>query len=255
MILREKSKALALVIFSLAGILGYLSLNLPVREPLLPLLSGLFGASAIAVSLKNKFEPIEQEIAPLRKIKISRKEFLKSLIGSILSAPLCSFLPGIGSGHAAVIGSEITLQSKRGFLVLLGGINTIVMGLSFITLYSIGRTRTGAAVAVKELLKEIVFQDLVAIIFSIVISGVIAFFIAIKISKISAKYITKINYQKLSLFVLLVLLIITIIFSNLLGVLIFLIATALGIFTILSGARRINLMGCLLIPTILLYLF
>ncbi len=255
LILRENDTLLAFVIFSLAGILGYLSLNLPVREPLLPLLTGLFGASAIIISLKNKFIPIEQEVIPIRKIKISKKEFSKSILGSILSAPLCSFLPGIGSGHAAVLGSEIFKQSQKGFLVLLGAINTIVMGLSFITIYSIERTRTGAAVAIKRLLAEITLQDLTMILITILISGIISFFIAINISKLSAKYITKINYQKLSILTLLILLIITIIFSNLLGIIIFLTATSLGIFTILSGARRINLMGCLLIPTILFYLF
>ena len=253
LILRERDILLAFAIFSLAGVLGYLSLNLPVREPLLPLLTGLFGTSAIIISLKNKFEPIEQEISPIKKIKLPKKEFSKSILGSILSAPLCSFLPGIGSGHAAVIGSEILTQSKRGFLVLLGAINTIVMGLSFITIYSIGRTRTGAAAAIKELLIEITLQDLTIIILTVIISGIISFFIAINISKLSAKYITKINYRKLSILTLLILLLITIIFSNMLGVLIFLIATSLGTFTILSGARRINLMGCLLIPTILFY--
>ncbi len=255
LILREKDSLLAFSVFSLAGILGYLSLNLPVREPLLPLLTGLFGTSAIIISLKNKFEPIQQEIVPIKKIKISKNEFSKSIIGSIFSAPLCSFLPGIGSGHAAVLGSEILKQSQRGFLVLLGAINTIVMGLSFITIYSIGRTRTGAAVAIKELLKEITFQDLTLIILTIIISGILSFFVALNISKFSAKYITKINYQTVSILVLILLLLVTIIFSNLLGILIFLIATSLGTFTILSGARRINLMGCLLIPTILLYLF
>lgn len=255
LILRERGILLAFAVFSLAGVLGYLSLNLPVREPLLPLLTGLFGTSAIIISLKNKFEPIKQKISSIKKIKIPKKEFSKSILSSIISAPLCSFLPGIGSGHAAVIGSEILTQSKKGFLVLLGAINTIVMGLSFITIYSIGRTRTGAAVAVKEILTEITLQDLIIILLAIIVSGIISFFIAINISKISAKYITKINYRKLSILTLLILLLITIIFSNLLGIIIFLTATSLGTFTILSGARRINLMGCLLVPTILFYLF
>ncbi|MCH7567839.1 MAG: tripartite tricarboxylate transporter permease [Nanoarchaeota archaeon] len=254
MIFREEKILTSLTIFLLAGFLGFAALNLPIKQPLLPLLTGIFGSSALILSMKAKTKITKQKIPPLKKINPSKKEFFKATLGSIISAPLCSFLPGIGAGHAAVIGSEFIGQSKKGFLIMLGGINTIVIGLSFITLFSIGRTRTGAAVAIKEILKEITLTDLTIIIGAIVISGILAFIIAINISKFTAKHITKINYRALSLIVLFILLVITIIFSNLLGLLVFIIATSLGIFTILSGARRINLMGVLLIPTILFYL-
>jgi putative membrane protein len=255
LILREKNITLALTIFILSGFLGFAALNLPIRQPLLPLLTGLFGSSAIIISLKDKIQIPPQKISPLKKINIPKKEFFKATLGSIISAPLCSFLPGIGAGHAAVIGSEFIQQSKKGFLVLLGGINTIVIGLSFITLFVIGRTRTGAAVAISEILKEITLADLTIILTTIIISGALAFLIALNISKIAAKHIPKLNYTILSLIVLTTLTIITLIFSNFLGFITFITATSLGIFTILSGARRINLMGVLLIPTILFYIF
>jgi len=254
LVLREQKIILSLTIFLLAGFLGFATLNLPVKEPLLPLLTGLFGSSAILISLKDKIKIKKQKIPPLKKIKITKKEYFNSTLGAIISAPLCSFLPGIGSGHAAVIGSEFLQQSKRGFLVLLGGINTIVIGLSFITLFVIGRTRTGAAVAINEILKPLTLTNLAIIITIIVFSGILAFILAINISKISAKYVSKINYKIISIIILSVLFVITIIFSNFLGLLVLVTSTALGIFTILSGARRINLMGVLLIPTILFYL-
>ncbi|MDP4039482.1 MAG: tripartite tricarboxylate transporter permease [Candidatus Pacearchaeota archaeon] len=253
--LREKNPIQPLIIFILSGFLGFATLNLPVKEPLLPLLTGLFGSSAILISLKNKTKIPLQEITKIKKIRIPKKDFLKASVSSIISAPLCSFLPGIGSGHAAVIGSEFIKQSRESFLVLIGAINTIVMGLSFITLYTIGRTRTGAAVAISEILETITFQNLLIILFSIVASGILSFFLAINLSKIFAKNINKLNYSYLSIIILLILFLTTIIFSNLLGILVFITSTSLGIFTILSGARRINLMGCLLIPTILYYLF
>jgi putative membrane protein len=255
LILRERKLITSLIIFLLAGFLGFASLNLPVKEPLLPLLTGLFGASALIVSLQNKTTIVKQKVSSIRKIKIKRKEFTKATLGAILSAPLCSFLPGIGAGHAAVIGSEFFKQSKKGFIVLLGAINTIVIGLSFVTLFSIGRTRTGAAVAINEILSEITPKDLAVILSTVVIAGIAAFIIAINVSKFFSKYITKLNYTYLTFAVLAILATITIVFSNILGLVVFLTATSLGIFTILSGARRINLMGVLLIPTILFYLF
>ena len=255
LILREEKILLPLVVFALSGFLGFATLNLPVKQPLLPLLTGLFGYSAIIVSLKDKIKIPKQEISSLKKIRIPKKEFLKATFGSIISAPLCSFLPGVGSGHAAIIGSEFLEQSKKGFLVLLGAINTIVMGLGFVTLFAIGRARSGAAVAVRDILKEITLTDLTIITTTIIISGILAFIIGINISKIFTRYVTKINYRILSITVLTILLIITLIFSNPLGLLTLITSTALGVFCILSGARRINLMGSLIVPVVLFYLF
>ncbi len=255
LILREKYIITSLVVFVLAGFLGFASLNLPVKQPLLPLLTGLFGTSALIISLKEKTKIPEQTATPLKQIKINKKEFFKSTISSIISAPLCSFLPGIGSGHAAVIGSEIIPQSTRGFMFLLGAINTIVMGLSFVTLFVIDRTRTGAAVAIKEILKEVSIQNLTAILIATILAGLISALLGIKISKIFSKNINKISYAKISTAVIILLIMINLIFSNLLGLLVLLTGTALGIFTIKSGVRRINLMGCLLVPTIIFYLF
>ena len=173
-----------------------------------------------------------------------------------MPAPLTSFLPGLGSAQAAVIGSEITgyLESRE-FLFLLGAINTIVMGLSFIALYAINKTRTGAAVAISKI-TELTLSNLFYIIGAIIISGIIAFFITIFLAKLISKRIHKIKYHKLSIIILIVLLVIILIFSGniIISLIIFLTSTALGISCILLGIRRMHLMGSLLIPTILFYL-
>lgn len=257
LIFREEEFLISLTIFILAGFLGLLTFNLPVKEPLLPLLSGLFGTSALIVSLKDKPQIPKQEIQPISKIKLNKRSFLSSTFAAAIAAPACSFLPGIGSGHAAVLGSEITGNlgdDKRGFLFLIGAINTIVMALSFVTAYSIQKTRTGAAAAVQELLTKITSSNLILILFTIIISSVLAFIIGINLSKLFAKSLSKINYSKISLFTIAILLIVNLLLSNIYGLLVLVTATALGVFAILSNSRRINLMGCLLVPTIVYYL-
>ncbi len=196
----------------------------------------------------------KQKVKSIKEIKIPKVQFIKSVSAAAVSAPFCSFLPGIGSGHAAVIGSEITEQNSAGFLFLIGIINTVVMGLSYVTAYSINKTRTGTSAAVQEILKNISFSNLLIILSAVIISGIMAFIIGIKISKVFAIYLNKINYQKLSLITLLVLFLVNLIFSNLLGLGVLIIANSLGIFAISSNSRRINLMGCLLIPSIMYYL-
>lgn len=255
LIFREEEFLISIVIFILSGFLGLLTLNLPVREPLLPLLTGLFGTSALIISLKSKSSKLpKQQLSKIKDIKLTKSELLKISLSSALTAPLCSFLPGIGSGHAATIASEITEQDNKSFLFLIGSINTIVIALSFVALYSINKVRSGTAAAIKTLLPAITFQNLIVIIATIILSGLLSFFLGVKISKIFAKNINKINYKTLTIFTLLFLLIINIIFSNPLGLLVLITSTSIGIFTILSNSRRINLMGSLLIPTIVFYL-
>lgn len=255
LIFREEEFLISLTIFILAGFLGLLTFNLPIKEPLLPLLTGLFGASSIIISIKNQSSKLPTQIMPkIKKIKISKKELIKSLLSAAIAAPLCSFLPGIGSGHAATIASEITEHNRRSFLFVVGAINTIVTALTFIALYSINRARSGTAVAIKEILKTISSADLTIVIITVIISGILSFFIGIRLSKFTANQLNKINYKKLSITTLIILLIVSLIFSNWLGLIVLLAATSLGIFAILSNSRRINLMGSLLIPTIVFYL-
>lgn len=257
LVLKEEEIILGFVVFVLAGFLGLFTFELPVREPLLPLLSGLFGISGLILSVKDKIAIPKQEIKPLRKIKLDRKSFLLGGLAGGISAPLCSFLPGIGSGHAAVIGSEITGElgrDKRVFLFILGVINPIVMALSFVTVYSIGKARTGAAVAVQEILGEFSLTQLISILGIVFVSGIISFFIGVNLSKFFCKNITKLNYSKLSFVVIFIVVAINLIISNFYGLIVLITASALGVFTILSRVRRINLMGCLLVPTIVFYL-
>jgi putative membrane protein len=138
--------------------------------------------------------------------------------------------------------------------MLVGSINTIVMGLSFISLYSINIKRTGSAAAISQLLSTISLQNLFFVIGAILISGLFSFYIGILLSKILTRKIEKINYKILSIFVLLFISSLVIVFSGFLGLFILLISTFLGLFVILTNSRRTLLMGCLMLPALLLYL-
>ncbi len=253
-ILREDDFLISFFVFILAGFLGIASFNTPVKEPLLPLLSGLFGISTLFVSLKSKVTPKKQKIFPLKKIKLEKKGFFKSAFAAAIFAPLCSFLPGIGSSHAATLGSEFIGQDRKGFLFMVGACNTIIMGLSYVAVYAIGKSRTGTAAAVKSLLPSFSQSDLIILIGAIVISGILSFFLGIFVSRIFAKFMNKINYKYLTIGVITVVISVNIFFTNWLGLIILVSSTALGIYVVESGSRRINLMASLIFPAIIYYL-
>ena len=249
LILMEKKRLSALFVFLLTGFLGWSVLNLhSINQPLLPLLTGLFGGSMLILSIKNKIKIPKQKITkPKAKLKIP-------LLGAIIAAPICSFLPGLGSGQAAVIGNTIARTDKKGFLVLLGATNTLVMGFSFISLYTISKTRTGAAVAIHQIIGNLEVNILILILFVTLISGIISFFLTIQLAKFFSQKIDRINYTKLSIITLIILGLIVYLVSDFIGLAILTASTFTGIYSIGLGVRRISMMGCLLIPTILLYL-
>ncbi len=252
----NKKKFYALIIFLLAGFLGIAALNLNLNQPLLPMLTGLFGASTLLISLKEKTKIPEQIIRPLKEITLAKPSFTKSTIASIIASPFTAFLPGLGASQAAIIGTEVIGElDEKEFLFTIGAIDTIVMGLSFIALYSIQKTRTGSAVAVNSLINSLTLNNLLLIITIIILSGIISFILTIFLARVVVNIINKINYAKISIIILMIILFFTIYFSGLIGLLIFLVSASLGISCNLLEIKKSHLMGCLLIPTILLYIF
>jgi TctA family transporter len=200
--------------------------------------------------MKNKKIPKQK----ITKINIKIKEVFNIALATSIASPLCSFLPALGSGQAAVISSDLAEEKdKKQFLMLLGSINTIIMGLGIISIYSLNVTRSGSAVAISNLLENFSFNYLIIILLMIITSGLMSFFIGCKLNKIFSRKINKINYHKISILILLFLIIIIVSFSGWIGLIIFITSTFLGLFTILSGARRTLLMGCLMITSLVLY--
>ncbi len=247
LIFTEKNKFLALFVFFISGILGLCVLNAEIKEPLLPMLTGLFGSSMLILSIKNKIQIPNQEISE------SKTKIVRPLIGSVIASPLCGFLPGLGGGQAAILANTISRTDKKGFLILVGAVNVLVMGLSFVSLYSISKTRTGAAAAIEQVMGTLSWKSLVILLFAVLISGIISFFLAKELTKFFSQRINKINYSVLSVGTIIFLIIIVFIFSGFLGLLILIASTLVGIYCNNLPVKKTHMMGCLLIPTIIYY--
>ena len=252
LLIREKSLA-SLIIFLLAGFLGTATLNISLKESLLPLLTGLFGSSSLLTSIIKKEKLPKQKLIKLRDIKIKKSSVIKTIFTGLLVTPLCSFLPSLGSNQAAMIGTDLIEITKKEFLILIGAINTAIAGLSFIALFSISEARTGTAVAVEKLLTSFSGANLLIIIATIILSSILAFFLTILFAKFFSKNIPRVNYKYMSIAILIFLAIIVLIFSGFLGFLVFIVSTFLGLSAIFLKVRRTNLMASLMIPSILLY--
>jgi putative membrane protein len=255
LILREKvSKRWALIIFLLSGVLGIATLNLPnLKNSLFPLLSGLFGTSMLVISLSEKVKIPKQKISfP----EIRKKELSKTIGSSLIAGGLCSFLPGLGPAQAAIIGSSFYKKiTGQNFLILIGGLNTINMVLSFLALYLFNKARNGAIVVVSKIIQELTLNNLILFLGVSLVAGGIAVFLTIKITKIFSKLISKINYHKLVLSIIIfIAVMVFFISSKFIGLLVLVVSTFTGILPAKLGIGRNHLMGCLLVPVILYFL-
>ncbi len=249
MIVKEKKKMWAILVFTISGALGIVVLGLQVEESLFPLLSGLFGVSMLLISLKDKVKIPKQE-----KSTIRTEGMQKAIYCSVIVGWFASFLPGLGPAQAAVIGQQFVQLTERGFLILVGGLSTVNMVLSLVTFYVLDKARNGAIVTVSELIDPTKFDFFIFLCVAIIVGG-IATILALYLSKGFSNLIVKVNYTKLCLFIISFIVALVVILTGWLGFLILVVSTLVGIIPQIKDVSRSHMMACLLVPVIGYFLF
>ena len=253
---RDK-KFWAFFVVTISGIFGYIVLNFPnIRDPLFPMLSGLFGISMLIDSLKNNAKIPKQRVT--ENLEVPKSKMSLAVIASTFAGTLTGFFPGLGAAQASIIGSMVVGGIKKigtiAYLSLQGGINTTNFIISLLTFYSIDKARNGAIIAVQEIVGDISTVDLLYIVCAIMISAGIAVFLTMFFAKKFSKMIEKVNYIYLSYSIICLILILCFVFSGFIGLFVLFIATMIGLIPIYIGIGKNHSMGCLLIPVILYFL-
>ena len=111
--------------FFSSGVLGLIVLNIHnMKQPLFPLLSGLFGVSALIMSLSTNPKIPEQSIT--ETIVVERGKTGRALAGGTFSGIITGFFPGLGAAQAAVIAMQIVGNiGEYAFMIMIGGISTV----------------------------------------------------------------------------------------------------------------------------------
>lgn len=256
MILIEKSwlqKIAGFLIFILSGLLGVIVFDLSLHQPLLGMLSGLFGISTLLFSLKDNNQIPPQDFN--YEGKLEKKETTKSFFTALFSGSLTGLFPGLGSAQAAVLGMQIVGKiSVNGFMILIGGISMVNFLFSIVTLYMIDKPRNGAIVAVQQLMQTLTREQFFLLIGAALITAGIATLISLTLAKKFALFVAKVDYQKLVISVIGLLIVLTGLFDGFLGLLVLGTATALGMMPGIFSVKRSLAMGCLLLPVIMYFI-
>jgi putative membrane protein len=248
-----KKKGFALAVIALSSAMGIIALSGggAVKSPLLALTLGFFGVAPLLHSMKNRGSAKRQTVG---EKGIEGKVVLEGALLSAFGAALVSALPAVGPNQAALIVKTLVGKIKtKSYLLLLGGINTANMFFSLIVLYALGKSRTGIAAAIKQLV-ELQPEHMLALTGAALIAIAFGGIATLAVSKHLVGAIGRINYSKLNLLVLAGLITIVFFFSNPLGMIAFSTATLIGFGAIAFGVKRSNCMAFLMAPTILYYL-
>lgn len=272
-----KGKAAALLVAVLSGMLGYLVLNSRVNDSLFPLFCGLFAVSGMLFAVKSS-EGAAGKQAGVRRVRFDFwKEvllgtalgFFADLLPGISSPAQMALLGGIFFGGARYAGGRMREGQKRAddetegkntaddaegndarkYLALIAAIAVSQGVFAFASLEGIGKARVGALAIAGETTGGSIYW--MAGVFAIAI-GAGALLISLfagalprfDFGRVKSIYPAIIAYLALAVFLV----------CGIEGVAILAVSAIIGCLPVLFGVSRIHVMGCIIIPTALLYL-
>lgn len=243
----------ATTIFLLSGLLGLLTLDTGLIRgdaALMPLLSGLFGASVLLPSLTGGSALPEQQI---EDEPLDMRANAKPLLAGTTAGAVTGIIPGVGPSQGTVLAQLATRSSGSDeFLVAVSGVNTSKALFSFIALLAIGRARSGAAVAVQAIM-EVGVTETVVLVGVALLAGGIATVLGLKLGKLAAKHMDAVPYRALCAVVLVFIAVMTFFYSGPVGLMVLATATAIGILPAVVGVKRTHAMGVIMLPCILYF--
>jgi len=254
-----KYKLIAGMLFLTSGVLGifafehedllYSPLDLE-PQVLLPLLSGIFGASSLILSLTTKVQ-IPKQVES--KIKMPGPTIAKAVLSGGLGGSLVAWIPGVSPSVASIAARLGSPGTAEEFLVSIAGVNSANALFSLVALYVIDRPRSGAAAAIQQLLT--LDQNIMAQMMIMAVIVVLASYLAtIAAAQLAARSISSLNYPRLCIIVLVFLLAMTYAFTGIFGLFIFFLSTIVGLIAPVAGIHRNHAMGVLMLPLIVMYI-
>ncbi len=241
-LMRSRNPLMSGLVFGIAGILGQYSLNSGVPDPFLPLFCGLFAISAIA-SYKPGAIPDQKDLP----LDIGIIAFIA--IG-ILLGMFADLIPGVGSpSQVATFATMIFPLETIGYIATVCSISVSQAIFSLSTSASIGKSRIGGTAMLSG---HMVIGDNLLILLALFMVGMalaamIVYLIRKKVAKLAG-----LDFSKMNLVLAAYLFCLTAFIDGTGGILILALASVLGWATIKLGVERTNLMGAIIVPTLLL---
>ncbi|WP_207589185.1 tripartite tricarboxylate transporter permease [Halomontanus rarus] len=241
-----------LLSFSLAATLGLLTLDLSPDAPLeaggmlAPLFAGLFGAPVLIDAIRGGGVPPQRD----RDVTMPRGLLALAAGAGAIAGAIVGYIPGISAAIAAVAVLLVIPSgtNDRSYIVATSGVDTANTIFALFALVAIGQPRTGVMVAFENANAPLNLPVLVA---AILLAGLIGFVLVIVVGDAYLDVVGRMAYWRISIAVLALLCVVAYLFTGPLGVGVFVVAAAVGMVPIRFRARRVHLMGVLIVPVAL----
>ena len=258
----------ATFVFFFSGIFGLVVLDFPLDSPiglfspvLFPALAGLFGTPTLLTSLMTKPMIPKQVIEKPKLDKKTKKSSFLSVVTGSLAGVLVSIIPGITSATGTILAMNARGESdKKQTIITLSAVNTACAFFVVVVMFVILRSRSGATLAAMELIAVeewtniMMPTNLIYLMITLLLGGTLSYFLTLLVGKIFAKHFTKVPYAVLVKFTIAMITILVFLFTGLMGILILIVATFIGLLPVHWGVRRSHCMGILLLPIILYFI-
>jgi putative membrane protein len=253
-------------VFLAAGVYGLVIFRVPMHglipvppSPLLPALSGLFGAATILTSAMATAR-VPHQFVRMHPEDLSRRGAVVGLSVGVAAGAAMSVLPGLTSASA----TGLVASMRRGggdaeTVVGLSSVNTANALFNLAMLWLFLKTRSGAVVAIEAIVDVSPWRTappnpLVLLLLVAWTAGFASLLLTLGIGRFLVRRLQRIPYRKLLAGVLVYMLVSVVLFTGLPGLVAFATATALGVVPVRLGLRRVPLTGVLLVP-VLTYLW
>ena len=252
MIVTSECPGWALALFSVSGILGIFALRYAFLSwhtlagssaILMPLLTGLFGISVLLTASQGTMP--EQHF---RGIRMEDRTIMKYSVVGTFAGVAVGWLPGLSTASAnSVLASLIGYEkNRRTYILATSAANTSNAFIGLAALFALSRMRNGVMVALSELplptMSELTIIG--------VLAACAAYGITVGLSR-SASRFNGIDGKLLNRAVIVFIILLCIFLTGPFGVVILILATALGLVPHLVNIPRVFCMGAIIAPVIL----
>lgn len=255
MIVTSEAPGWAIAIFAVSGILGLFTLNYAflswhtlagANAVLMPLLTGLFGISVLLTASHGAL-PAQQ----FRGIRMDNRSIVRCSVLGTLAGVAVGWLPGLSTASAngvlaSVVGYE---KDRRAYLLATNAANTANAFIGLAALFALSRMRNGVMVA----LSEIPLPSMGDLMVIGVVASCAAYLITVSLSR-SAHRLNGIDVTLINRVVIVFIVILCGILTGPFGLIILVLATAVGLVPNLVNVPRLYCMGVIMLP-VMLYSF
>ncbi len=249
------SLAAGLLTFLLSGLLGFVLLYrslVPVErayQNLMPAFVGLFAIPWLLGNIVSRVRIPQQHIAT--SVDADWSLISRGVLAGAAGGLFAAFFPVVTGGIGGLIAGHATAQrDDRLFLISQGAAKVVYYVGGFLLFFIPGLhlTRGGMAWMLSGVYTPYTPATYYRATTAILLSGVVSFLLLLPLTRMVIQLIERVDYVRISLATLFVLLTLVALGTGPGGLLIAAVATGIGLIPVLWGARRVNCMGVLLLP-------